>query len=380
MPEQRSGPTNGQPGASPALDRFDLYLQRVLVGAFVGGAIIYFITWQFNPHYRSSSLALTIIINLLSLLFGIAIPFLPWQRFGRNLFTVILLICAGLIAWLIYVTNGSHSPFTPAYLMITISAGLYHHRRTIPLIAATCIGLGFLPFLYETPNSNYLVRQLVLSICIVTSLIFHRLMVPELLERERQAQQLRNDLHETRRRHDDLAKTNLQLIQQIRIDPLTRLFNHGAIIAQADTILQEALVREETAAILFFDIDHFKQINDTFGHLVGDQVLVAIAERAVASLRETDIIGRYGGEEFLAILPATNEAEALAIAERLRLAVSATPFCIDDELLLNMTISIGIATTNTISNNRTTLLHHADIALYQAKDRGRDCVCLAAVA
>ena len=105
-------------------------------------------------------------------------------------------------------------------------------------------------------------------------------------------------------------------------DPLTGLLNHGAIVAQADMALHEALAVDEGMSLLFFDIDRFKQINDTYGHQAGDAILADTASRVAGGLRHNDQFGRYGGEEFLVVLPHTDQTEAVALAERLREVVA----------------------------------------------------------
>jgi diguanylate cyclase (GGDEF)-like protein len=119
------------------------------------------------------------------------------------------------------------------------------------------------------------------------------------------------------------------------------------------------------------DIDHFKQINDTHGHAAGDRVLHAVATRLEANLRESDLCGRLGGEEFAVLLAGTDLQEALAIAEKLRLAIQAIVLPIND-ITLSVTISIGGAEAGVACPDATTLLTEADAAMYHAKSNGRN--------
>jgi diguanylate cyclase (GGDEF)-like protein len=121
-----------------------------------------------------------------------------------------------------------------------------------------------------------------------------------------------------------------------------------------------------------FDIDHFKSVNDTYGHLVGDQVLVSIAKIALASIREGDVLLRYGGEEFLCVLPGANKVDAGIIAERIRIMVKDSSVK-NAEQDIKVTVSIGVVTypRNDISESDQ-LIKLADDAMYVAKETGRN--------
>jgi diguanylate cyclase (GGDEF)-like protein len=310
---------------------------------------------------------------VLGLVSAALIPRLPWERYGRDLFAFVHLYAALLISGLIYSTGGTTSPFAATYLLISITAGLYHQNRVAYIVTAACACFGYLPYLYAQPGSDFFFQQLLLSVGAFACAAFHRLMVPELLHRARREQGLQDDLRETRELRDELARANAQLARQAQTDPLTGLLNHGAIVAQTDRTLDRAAERRETVSLLFFDIDRFKQINDTYGHQAGDAILSAMALRTVVALRHGDIVGRYGGEEFLALLPATDASEALGVAERLRQSIAAEPFILPNGQPLAVTVSIGIATASG-ADDRAALLHAADQALYRAKRAGRDCV------
>jgi diguanylate cyclase len=130
--------------------------------------------------------------------------------------------------------------------------------------------------------------------------------------------------------------------------------------------------------MMFFDIDNFKQINDTFGHAMGDFALIQIIQTVCAKLRSTDLIGRYGGDEFVILLPQTTAQDALPLAERIHASI-ADMWLDTEKNPLTMTISIGIAQsihedsqTDTVEN----LLHRADLALYAAKQAGKNCTMI----
>ena len=155
-------------------------------------------------------------------------------------------------------------------------------------------------------------------------------------------------------------------------DDLTGLWNRRHFFVLAEREWARIARDPRPVSVIILDIDHFKQVNDTFGHIAGDQALHAIAERCRAHLRDVDIIGRYGGEEFIILLPDTPLPDAAQVAERLRAAIAATPFQIDaGELWL--TASLGVASTsppNTLPLD--TLVERADRAQYESKRRGRN--------
>ena len=128
---------------------------------------------------------------------------------------------------------------------------------------------------------------------------------------------------------------------------------------------------EQGARVVMADIDHFKKVNDTHGHGVGDIVLKEVARRLKNGLRLTDVVGRYGGEEFAVLLPDTSPEAAREVVERLRHAVAATPIEAEGRSL-TVTASFGIASRSVAGENLEHLLTFADRALYRAKDLGRN--------
>ena len=124
------------------------------------------------------------------------------------------------------------------------------------------------------------------------------------------------------------------------------------------------------------DIDLFKQVNDSYGHQVGDKVLQEFSLRLTNSLREYDILARYGGEEFTLLLPDTNTSTAMIIADKLRNTIAQPVFCLKDETDLKVTASFGVATNQGEQIDWQQLISFADQALYHAKKEGRNCVRL----
>ncbi|GAA3724895.1 sensor domain-containing diguanylate cyclase [Salinactinospora qingdaonensis] len=166
-----------------------------------------------------------------------------------------------------------------------------------------------------------------------------------------------------------------QLQTAARTDPKTGLLNAATWEGEADAELSRALQSGRPMAVLIIDIDHFKKVNDTHGHLFGDQVLLGVANTLTHQLDESDIIGRFGGEEFVVLLPGADTAKAHQVAERLRARVGRMALPTEDATV-TITISIGVALLLVHGRDLLELLTAADLALYHAKDTGRDRVCL----
>jgi diguanylate cyclase (GGDEF)-like protein len=169
-----------------------------------------------------------------------------------------------------------------------------------------------------------------------------------------------------------------QLQAAARTDAKTGLLNAAAWQREADTELSRAVRAAEPLALLLIDIDHFKRVNDTHGHLVGDQVLIGVAGTLTNQLRDYDVTGRFGGEEFVVLLPGADTVEACRVAERLRNRVRRLAVAAEDGTV-TVTISVGVALFRTHGQDLIELLASADLALYRAKESGRDRVCLPAV-
>ena len=176
-----------------------------------------------------------------------------------------------------------------------------------------------------------------------------------------------------RRYHDRLRSTLHDSVAMAFTDPLTGLYNRRYATAHLDRKIMEVAASGKPVSVAIFDIDHFKQVNDTFGHAAGDEVLQEVARRAADVLRSVDLVARYGGEEFVVMLSGTEEDAAMAIAERVRACMAATPFAIScRNEPMPITVSVGVATTRNPNDTVDTLLGHADGALYAAKRGGRN--------
>jgi diguanylate cyclase (GGDEF)-like protein/PAS domain S-box-containing protein len=160
-------------------------------------------------------------------------------------------------------------------------------------------------------------------------------------------------------------------------DPLTGLFNRREMSRVLEEELERARRYQRPMAVLWVDFDHFKDINDTFGHAAGDSVLRSISRLLQSSVRSVDSIGRFGGEEFVIVLPEMDLEEAQETAERLRRKVAEEPQPLGNDQTVPLTISVGVAVYPDHGQTASTLCAAADKAMYLAKERGRNCVAMA---
>jgi diguanylate cyclase (GGDEF)-like protein len=173
---------------------------------------------------------------------------------------------------------------------------------------------------------------------------------------------------------------NSQLFQEVREnsvrDRLTGCFNRAHALEVLDAEIRRARRSKLPLSLVMFDLDNFKEINDRYGHLAGDTLLKQVAQELAAGLRSTDAVGRYGGEEFLIVLPETDLAGARVVADKLRRLVEAVAAPMADGEEASVTISIGLASRADVGVPKEAtprdLLEHADRALYRAKEEGRN--------
>ena len=233
----------------------------------------------------------------------------------------------------------------------------YSAYRSMTLVA---VGLVLLPtalWLLSQPGSE----QRLLAITTLAFAIFVVRATRELSDALQSLLRLRRELEIEHRIASNAART----------DELTGLNNLRAFKEQADTMLAYTRRHGLPLCALMLDIDHFKQINDSHGHAVGDRVLQAVATQLKTTLREADLCGRLGGEEFGVLLAGADLNEARQIAEKLRMAIQAIALPVNDTTL-HVTISVGVAEAAATCPDTTILLAQADAAMYRAKSNGRN--------
>ncbi|HTR47638.1 MAG TPA: diguanylate cyclase [Verrucomicrobiae bacterium] len=189
------------------------------------------------------------------------------------------------------------------------------------------------------------------------------------------SQELRARLHVGQRILDlqsGLIAAKEKLRFQATHDPLTRLWNRGAIVDAVDREASRQTRERGSFGVILMDLDHFKRVNDTFGHLAGDAVLKETGRRIAGSLRPYDIVGRYGGEEFLIVAPSCSESDVLNLAERIRKAIAARPVDTDaGPVQITASCGVCVGGHGRLTTSKA-ILEKSDEALYQAKDKGRN--------
>ncbi|WP_404463158.1 GGDEF domain-containing protein [Vreelandella aquamarina] len=219
------------------------------------------------------------------------------------------------------------------------------------------------------------VPTLLLSLLLIMGNVlgFFALLRLEILQRKQYAL-LHEEREQNRQLHKEIAHRE-SLEEQLRVlaerDALTNLNNRGHFMNVAKKLLQRSQTDNVPFSLFMIDIDHFKQINDTWGHSYGDWVLIRVADVCAEVLRPSDVIGRFGGEEFVVALPNTSTNDAQRVAERLKQRVAELAFT-DEMSELSLSVTIGVATTNAEESNLEALIKRADDMLYVGKRSGRD--------
>ena len=250
---------------------------------------------------------------------------------------------------------------SPELLQIMRALGLESYMG-VPLLARGKI-IGAITFSsvqahrYYTPDDLSFAQELARRIALV-------------LENARLHRQAQAEIAERKQAEEQQRALQERILALATTDPVTELPNHRALLAQLDKELERAQRYERDCSLLFLDLDHFKALNDGYGHTAGDTVLSEFASLVRAQLRRIDTVGRWGGEEFVAILPELQADEALALAEEVRAAVAAHTFNVGGGL--HLTCSVGVASYPAQAREREGLLSAADHAMYGAKRFGRN--------
>ncbi len=247
----------------------------------------------------------------------------------------------------------------------------FRELQNYPLVVQ--VGLSEEDVFMHSSNrkKNILVIGSIISIALLGALAI-------LIFFERKQQRL---LEEVSRRDEQLKSTLTELEHLVTTDSLTGLPNRRYFFSRAQTEFIRSNRYERPLSLVMIDVDHFKDVNDKHGHLVGDAALRHIAEIMKSCVRESDMVARYGGEEFVIILPETDPAGSRFIAERVRTEIEASRMKIDNKSELRMTVSLGIACMSKDNqfSDIDKLLQKADDAMYRSKQSGRNCITIAGV-
>lgn len=267
---------------------------------------------------------------------------------------------------------------TPSIMLLDLSMKAPDGKEFLPLLKskATLIDTPLI-ILSQDTDSNAQVSAFLQG---ASDYIIKPFQFPEVLARINNQLRIHNLVRNLEEKNRDLTKRNIVLEQMAITDSLTELYNKGYILKRLESELTRSARYNEPISLIMLDIDFFKKINDTLGHIAGDNVLKRLSKKLTESVRDVDIVARYGGEEFLVVCPNTSISGAAILAERIRENVQNTLFQ-SGSMDIKLTVSLGISNLSPSSLavgdfNSTKMLQEADSALYKAKSSGRNKVAV----
>ncbi len=284
----------------------------------------------------------------------------PWQRFSRNLFLTVPAVGTAVITLTAYFSGGWDSfayilyPFAVVYYALC-----FPPRMVIPGVATTILA-GAAPILYD-PNARELTEYFstmvptYVALTVVSGYMVRQVVLAERISRE----------HESKL--EGMHQRQQQLLRQTEVDGLTGVSNRRHLESRLGKELQRSRISGSTFAVLFVDIDNFKQVNDLYGHLTGDEALKLVAEVFETLSRKVDTVARYGGEEFVVLMPDAGSEEARLLFGRILSEVSRAS---KKRLGFEVRMSAGAVSSDSKSNVAG-LLAPADAAMYEAKRKGK---------
>ena len=363
--------------------RQQVFLKWLAYGcfSFAIGWVLFFMRFKFGINLITLPLAnILILLMPISMVFSI-LNFLN-QRYSKwYIFSILFFLSFTflLLAWYMKdpLIPGVYSSIANGFFYLTVGIVLMRKMQPKPAIAWVIISLNGLNAFFLFLRAGILgmtwlfplmvdpdLRLELLTDCLYFNIIFMN------------AQVLCFPILDFINAQHDLEVANRQLEELSNRDVLTGFLNRRTLNQRIQVEIDRFQRAGIPFSVILFDVDHFKQINDNFGHLVGDLVLEQLAQLVQQLLRSGDLVTRYGGEEFLVLLPMTNLAKALDVAERLRLSLSLLQFNHPDiPTSYRVTASFGVATFGAGMTTADALLKQADVALYQAKTQGRNRVC-----
>ncbi len=299
--------------------------------------------------WRENATAIYLLVALGTMFLVVVQDLIPARWLGRGRFVVDAIGALAFVTGLSALTGGYDSPFVSGYFVIAVAAAFVGTARTALLVgvAAALVHIIVIAAVLGPVGPGQLTRLAfnLLALALLTSLA-------HVVGREQ------------RRARDDALRLSI-------IDPLTGLFNRGHLLALVEREIRRAARTGRRFCMVMLDLDDLKPVNDTFGHQCGDRVLRAVADVLRSSVRGSDAPARYGGDEFIVLLPETDPTGAYVLAEKLRLAVNDLTVRVDARTLRS-SASIGVVTFPEDGTNATELIASADAAMYEAKRLGKN--------
>ncbi|WP_339650305.1 diguanylate cyclase [Halopseudomonas pelagia] len=351
----------------------NIFYSFYLISGLVWIALSYGLVASFFDVYGSDVFQLNISLitmPIFLLLFMMTVfetrRFYPTEH--RFLQGLLLLLC-GTLVWGFFDISAALKPassLAALMMIVTFSVSISLYRKGNPLVKYFLVGHSFFVIFNGIAvlfykgiiaptylNSHGVGIGIVLEALTLAFIISHRIKILE-----------------------DIRASQEELKKQAATDPLTRLYNRRFFFSEADYLLELAKNKGTPLAVLVIDIDHFKQVNDQYGHSCGDQVIVNIAQTLKKHSRTHDLVARFGGEEFVVLLPEADLQEASQCAERIRASVQALEVPVNTHDMVRCTVSIGIAEIMLGNDSVEAALKRADKALYHAKHSGRNQLCI----
>ncbi|MDR5906985.1 GGDEF domain-containing protein [Franzmannia qiaohouensis] len=359
--------------------RYETCLSLMLAAAVFGTFAItdYYLLGLTREYYLLVTMRIVVVSLCLILAFAIA----RWGSYSHRLWlrALPLWILATGIILIVPLRPESLSTQVTAVVLATMAFFLLiPNLLTVVTFASLFLSIGFVAAAVLFAEISAVDTLRIALLLMMTNVVGYC----ALLRLERLQRNQYSLLNEERDQNHQLLKEiahRKSLEEQLRMvaerDELTGLNSRSHFMKRAKALLQSSRLEKMPFSFFMIDVDHFKSINDTWGHSHGDWVLTKIAEVCVHSLRPTDVIGRFGGEEFVVALPNTGPDDAQVVAERLKMKVAELPLK-EDMSGLSLSVTIGIAMANTESVDLEALISQADQALYVGKRDGRNRVVM----
>jgi diguanylate cyclase (GGDEF)-like protein len=340
--------------------------------------------WQTTGLFESKSITDWLELTALLALGDIAgvlllLPFFAdWRQ--RRLWPTFKAIAPHLLSLLalmgtaMLVNNHLLVMILPVMLIIAVRHRLSGTNFALLFMALLCLigtHFGYGGFIASDERQTFIHLQLFIF-SVVCSLQYHALTQSEVFKSKARLEV------EVQARTEALLKANQRLSELATTDELTQVPNRREWQRRCGETMVRSRRYKQNMSIIMLDIDHFKVINDQHGHMIGDMVLRAISQICVQNLRAIDTFARWGGEEFVVLLPDTDLSQAHAVAEKLRQAIAGSELAIDGKRVVSATVSLGVTNLSMIDLTLDDLLNRADEALYAAKANGRNCVITSA--
>lgn len=338
----------------------ELFIIRMRWLLILGSPLVFWI-------YRSQSMKPILYITLLAILYNAGAYYLTNYREIRKLHLYIYsIVDLGYVSLVFFFGFGNPLDLHQFYYFLILVLGIRFGMRNY---YGLVVLMGIIYFIIArwAGRSLNIYPSLIRDLLQVTYFIVFGILTSFLLLRERLQQEEKEGLiTELQAAYEQLCVYNAQVEEMAVTDPLTGVYNYRYFTHRLNQEVEKARRYKRQLSLIIFDIDNFKDFNDTYGHPAGDNALKEAAKVFLENIRDIDVLARYGGEEFLVLLPETGVDEAFIAAERIRQAV---------EKDTKVTVSGGIAAFPGNADNAENLLKNADDILYKAKNKGRNIIC-----